>query len=279
MAKNKLVQPFLKWVGGKRQLLQVITPLLPARIAQYTYAEPFIGGGALLFHLQSRNVIINDFNSELINVYEVIRDFPDDLIAHLKSHVNEAEYFYELRGLDRTPEFETLTTIERASRVIYLNKTCFNGLYRVNSSGEFNAPFGRYVNPNIVNEVTVRAVSLYLNSNNVQLRTGDYSEILRDATQETFLYLDPPYHPVNATSNFTGYVMNGWGDDDQIRLRESCDDLTRRDIKFMLSNSATPFILEQYSNYNIQIVKANRAINSVGDRRGEVDEVIIRNYE
>ncbi len=278
MAKNKLVQPFLKWVGGKRQLLQTITPLLPSNMARYTYAEPFIGGGAVLFHLQPRNAILNDFNGELVNVYQVIRDFPDELILDLQRHVNDSEYFYRLRGLDRTPEFGNLTNIQRASRVIYLNKTCFNGLYRVNAAGEFNAPFGRYVNPNIVNEVTVRAVSQYLNKNNVQLMVGDYSEVFRIATPTTFLYLDPPYHPVTPTANFTGYVLGGWGDADQIRLREACDDLNQRGIKFMLSNSATPFILEQYQNYNVTIVKANRAINSVGDKRGEVDEVIVRNY-
>lgn len=279
MPKNKLVAPFLKWVGGKRQLMPAITQLLPPRMGSYTYSEPFIGGGAVLFNLQPKNAIINDFNGELINVYQVIKDTPDELIADLKLHINEADYFYELRALDRTPEFNHLSTIQRASRVIYLNKTCFNGLYRVNSAGEFNAPFGKYANPNIVNEPTIRAVSQYLNSNNVQLRNEDYGVILRDADPHTFLYLDPPYHPVNSTSNFTGYVQNGWGEADQIRLREACDDLNSRGIKFLLSNSSTPFILEQYQNYKITTVQANRAINSVGDRRGEVDEVLICNYE
>lgn len=280
MAKNnKLVAPFLKWVGGKRQLMPSIVELLPKNIKELNYIEPFIGGGAVLFHLQPKNAVINDFNKELINVYEIIKNNLPELIADLKKHDNNADYFYQIRSLDRTEEFKKLTSVERASRVIYLNKTCFNGLYRVNNAGEFNAPFGRYKNPNIVNEPTLKAVNKYLNSNNVILKSGDYAEILTDANENSFVYLDPPYHPISKNSNFTGYVQGGWNIFDQIRLREFCDQLNERGIKFLLSNSSAPLIKDQYDNYTITTVKANRAINSNGADRGEVDEFLIRNYE
>lgn len=279
MAKNKLVAPFLKWVGGKRQLMSEIESVIPAEIARLRYFEPFLGGGAVLFGLQPRNAVVNDYNEELINVYNVIRDNVEELIEDLRGHINEPEYFYNIRSLDRNPNFNNLTEIQRASRVIYLNKTCYNGLYRVNNSGEFNAPFGRYKNPNIVNDPTLRAVSRYLQNNNVQFLFGDYANALIEADQRSFVYLDPPYHPVSPSSNFTGYIQGGWNDNDQIRLREVCDELHLRGVRFLLSNSATPFILEQYRNYNIKIVKATRAINSDSTKRGEVDEVLISNYD
>jgi DNA adenine methylase len=278
MAKNKLVTPFLKWVGGKRQIMPSIIELLPKKVVSYTYIEPFVGGGAVLFQLQPKKAIINDFNSELINVYEVIKNHVDELIADLKKHKNDADYFYEIRGLDRTNDFGKLTNIQKASRIIYLNKTCFNGLYRVNSAGEFNTPFGRYKNPNIVNEPTLKAVNNYLNNNDIIFNNCDYEEILKEADKKSFVYLDPPYHPVSETSNFTGYVQGGWDMKDQIRLKEACDNLNDKGIKFLLSNSAADFITDLYKGYNIKIVKANRAINSDGDKRGEVDEVLIRNY-
>lgn len=280
MAKNNiLVSPFLKWVGGKRQIMPSIINLLPKNIKDLNYVEPFIGGGAVLFHLQPKNAIINDFNEELINVYRVIKENLVDLVKDLKKHENNADYFYKIRGLDRTELFKDLTSVERASRVIFLNKTCFNGLYRVNNAGEFNAPFGRYKNPNIINEPTLKAVSKYLNSNKIILKSGDYAAVLNNIENNSFIYLDPPYHPLSVSSNFTGYIQGGWGNDDQIRLRETCDLLNSRGIKFLLSNSSAPFIIEEYKNYNITIVKANRAINSNGSGRGEVDEVLIRNYE
>lgn len=277
--KNKLVAPFLKWVGGKRQLMPSIAELLPKNIKDLNYIEPFIGGGAVLFHLQPKNALVNDFNKELINVYEVIKNNLSELIADLKKHNNNAEYFYQIRSLDRTEKFKNLTPIQRASRIIFLNKTCFNGLYRVNNAGEFNAPFGRYKNPNIVNEPTLKAVNKYLNSNNIVLRSGDYADILPEINENSFIYLDPPYHPISESSNFTGYVQGGWDMFDQIRLREFCDQLNERGIKFLLSNSSAPLIKDQYENYRITTVKANRAINSNGADRGEVDEVLIRNYE
>ena len=278
-SKNKLVSPFLKWVGGKRQLIPAIMEHLPKNINYLDYYEPFIGGGALFFHLQPQNAFINDFNEELINVYNVIKDNLTELISDLKKHKNEADYFYEIRGLDRTEDFQNLSKIERASRVIFLNKTCFNGLYRVNNAGEFNAPFGRYKNPNIVNEPTLKAVNKFLNSSNVRISSGDYSEILATADENSFVYFDPPYHPISESSNFTGYIQGGWNIFDQIRLREVCDDLHERGVKFLLSNSSAQFIRDQYENYTITTVKATRAINSNGADRGEIDEVLIKNYE
>jgi len=279
MLKNKLVAPFLKWVGGKRQIMPAIVDRLPKNITTYNYVEPFIGGGAVLFNLQPKKAVINDFNKELVNVYETIKNDLENLIKDLKKHENSSDYFYELRSLDRKEEFKNLSNVQRASRIIYLNKTCFNGLYRVNNAGEFNAPFGRYKNPNIVNEPTLKAVNKYLNLNDIKLISGDYETILLESENNSFVYLDPPYHPISENSNFTGYVQGGWDIYDQIRLRSNCDKLNERGIKFLLSNSASALIFDQYKDYKIEIVKANRSINSDGEKRGEVDEVLIRNYE
>lgn len=277
--KNKLVTPFLKWVGGKRQLLPKILVHLPKNFRELKYFEPFIGGGAVLFHLQPKNAVLNDFNKELINVYRVVKNNLDDLIIDLKKHKNTSEYFYKIRGLDRTEEFCELSDVQRASRIIYLNKTCFNGLYRVNNAGEFNAPFGRYKNPNIVNEPTLKAVNKFLNNNNIEIYNKDYSDIIDQVDSNSFVYLDPPYHPISANSNFTGYIQGGWDMFDQIRLREACDKLNEKGTKFLLSNSSAQLILDQYEKYKITTVKAIRAINSNGADRGEIDEVLIKNYE
>lgn len=280
MAKsNRLVSPFLKWVGGKRQLIPSIIELMPKNIKSYNYIEPFIGGGAVLFHTQPKTAIINDLNTELINVYEVIKNNLDELIEDLKKHRNEPDYFYQIRGLDRTDEYKELSPVIRASRIIYLNKTCYNGLYRVNNAGEFNAPYGFYKKPNIVNEPTLKAVNKYLNNNNISIYNKDYSEILKLADTNSFVYLDPPYYPISESSNFTGYVQGGWDMWDQVRLREVCDELNSKGIKFLLSNSSASFIRDQYKSYNIKVVKAIRAINSNGANRGEIDELLIRNYE
>jgi len=276
---NKLVAPFLKWVGGKRQLIPSIVAYLPKNIKEYNYIEPFVGGGAILFYLQPQNAIINDLNKELINVYEVIKNNLDELILDLKNHKNESDYFYQIRALDRNDNFEKLNSVQRASRIIFLNKTCFNGLYRVNNAGEFNAPFGRYKNPNIVNEPTLKAVHKYLSSNNIHISSKDYSEILKKLDKKSFVYLDPPYHPISESSNFTGYIQGGWNSSDQINLKTACDELNKNGIKFLLSNSSSEFIKNLYKDYKIFTVKANRAINSNGADRGEVDEVLIRNYE
>lgn len=278
MKKNKLVAPVLKWVGGKRQLIETFSPLLPKKIT--SYCEPFVGGGALLFHLQPNIAYVNDINTDLICVYTVIKDDVNELIEELKKYKNESEFFYSVRDWDRDREkYNSLSAVKRAARILYLNKTCYNGLYRVNNAGEFNSPFGNYRNPNIVNEPVLRAVNAYFNTAKVHFSCLDYVEMLKDIKKGTFVYLDPPYDPVSETSSFTGYSKGGFSKEDQIRLRECCDDLDKRGIKFMLSNSATPFIKEQYAAYNIISVQAKRAINSVGSKRGDVDEVVVRNYE
>ncbi len=279
MAKNKLVSPFLKWVGGKRQIIPVMKDYLPKDMSNLTYCEPFVGGGALLFYLQPKNAIINDYNAELINVYRVIKEHVDELIVSLKQHKNESEYFYKIRSIDREPLFYHLSDVEKASRIIYLNKTCFNGLYRVNNSGEFNSPFGNYKKPNIINEPTLRAVSRYLNSANIRICDGDYANVLEDLTTRSFVYLDPPYYPISETANFTGYIQGGWTKEHQIRLKQTCDELTKRNIKFLLSNSSADFIKELYSEYKISKIKATRNINSNGEKRGQIDEFLIRNYD
>lgn len=275
---NKLVVPFVKWVGGKRQILLDIEKYLPSKFL--TYYEPFVGGGALLFHLQPKNAVINDSNEELINLYTVIKNNPLDLIEDLRKHKNEADYFYTIRGLDRDREkFLKLTDIERASRIIFLNKTCYNGLFRVNNAGEFNTPFGRYKNPNIVNEITIKAVSSYLNNANILIMNGDFEEALRDVSKGDFIYLDPPYDPISDSSSFTGYTKGGFGRDEQERLKDLCDQLHAKKAKFLLSNSYTELILNLYKNYKIKEVKAIRSINSDAEKRGQVSEVLIRNYE
>ena len=277
IAKNKLAAPVVKWVGGKRQLLDEIAPRLPKRIT--TYCEPFLGGGAVLFSLQPRNAIVNDLNADLMLVYEVIRDNVELLIAALERHENTAEYFYNIRDLDRDKDaYREMSAIERASRIIYLNKTCYNGLFRVNASGEFNSPFGHYKNPNIVNAPVLRAVSKYLTANNIQLLHIDFEEVLQRVPRGGFVYLDPPYDPVSDTASFTGYNRGGFGREEQERLKRCCDELAARGVRFLLSNSATSFIKELYTGYTVEIVHAKRAINSDASKRGAVEEVLIRNY-
>lgn len=278
MRKNRLVAPVVKWVGGKRQLLDDLTPLFPKRVT--SYCEPFLGGGAVLFKLQPNIAYINDINSELIQMYEVIRDNVDELIIALGEHPNEEDHFYRVRDWDRNKEqYGQLTKVQKAARIIYLNKTCYNGLFRVNNAGEFNTPFGHYKNPNIVNAPTLKAVSAYFQKAQLTFSSVDYAEVLANVAKGTFVYLDPPYDPVSDTANFTGYAKGGFDRSEQIRLRQCCDELNQRGIKFMLSNSATDFIREQYAAYNITIVKAKRAINSNVAKRGQVDEVVVRNYE
>lgn len=277
MAKNKLVAPVVKWVGGKRQLLDEITPLLPKHIT--SYCEPFLGGGAVLFSIQPTKAIVNDLNEDLIIVYEVIRDDVEALIESLKKHKNTAEYFYAIRDTDRDKEsYRSMSRVEKASRLIYLNKTCFNGLFRVNSSGEFNSPFGHYKNPSIVNEPVLRAVNKYFNASNISFYSEDFAETLNRMGKGGFAYLDPPYDPVSDTASFTGYHKHGFDRNEQIRLKQCCDELTRRGVKFMLSNSATDFIKDLYKDYRVTVVKAKRAINSDASKRGAIEEVLITNY-
>lgn len=283
MPKNRLAatSPVLKWAGGKRQLLHALTPLLPKRMT--AYCEPFVGGGALWFYLQPKTAYVNDINKELILVYTVVRDDVEALIRALEGFKNESDAFYAVRGWDRDKErYAALPDAQRAARTVYLNKTCYNGLFRVNSAGEFNSPFGNYKNPNIVNALALRAVSAYLRASAVHFSAGDYADVLRALPKGAFAYLDPPYDPVSDTASFTGYAMGGFGRQDQIALRDRCAELTGRGVKFMLSNSNTGFIQSLYGNHpkwNMTVVNAKRPVNSVAAKRGDVEEVVVRNYE
>ena len=277
MSKNLLLSPILKWVGGKRQLLSEIIPLIDESCDNYV--EPFIGGGAVLFRLQPKKAIINDYNTELINVYRTVRDDLDALVALLKEHekYNSSDYYYEVRALDRTPDFDKMSNSEKAARIIYLNKTCYNGLYRVNSLGQFNSPYGKYKNPNIVNEVVLRAISKYLNGNEISIRSGDYKDVLNNIEKNSFVYLDPPYMPISSSSSFTGYTEVGFGYDKQVELKEECDKLDSKGVHFLQSNSDCEEIRELYKAYRIKVVKAKRAINSDAKKRGQINEVLIYN--
>jgi DNA adenine methylase len=275
LKKNSVV-PILKWVGGKRQLLGEITKHIP----EYkTYYEPFLGGGAVFFGLQPERAVVNDINASLICVYRVIRDHTEELIEALKQHKNEAGYFYKIRNWDRNKdEYEKKSDVQKASRIIYLNKTCYNGLFRVNRAGEFNAPFGRYKNPDYVNEKALLAMGRYLRKPGITLMNTDFEKALEGVQKGDFVYFDPPYDPVSDSANFTGYDKRGFDREEQKRLKLVCDRLDKKGIKFLLSNSATDFIFDLYKEYTIMIIKAKRSVNSKADRRGEVDEVLIKNY-
>ena len=280
---NPLVRPFLKWAGGKRQLLPEIVKYVPKLTSKNTYYEPFIGGGALLFELQRPKAVINDSNKELINCYKVIKDSLDELMEELSKdkYSNSETSYYEMRDLDRsTKKYASLSEVEKAARIIYLNKTCYNGLFRVNSKGQFNVPFGRYKNPNFLDDAVLRAVNKYLNSNDITLLNQDFAEAVKDAKRGDFVYFDPPYDPVSETASFTGYDVNGFNRDEQERLKEEFDALHKRGCKVMLSNSCTDFILDLYKDYQDTIIKvrAMRSINSNALKRGMVDEVLVLNY-
>ncbi|BAZ43763.1 DNA adenine methylase [Chondrocystis sp. NIES-4102] len=282
MATEYLAQPFLKWAGGKRQLLAAIKQYIPQRFTQYY--EPFVGAGAVLFFLQPKNSLINDTNSELINCYRVIKDHPQELINLCQQHQHNhcKEYYYSLRQQDRQANFKDKNPIERAARIIYLNKTCFNGLYRVNSRGEFNVPLGNYSNPIIVEPAVIKSVSLYLNQGDITITNGDFASAVAKANQGAFIYFDPPYHPISETSSFTGYSVNGFGEEEQIRLKAVCDQLNERGCQVLISNSCSSLIKELYCDphYEMVEVKANRAINAVTSKRARINELLIYNrYE
>ena len=272
--RNVRAKPFVKWVGGKTQLLSELTARIPDNFSRYF--EPFVGGGALFFYLQPEQSILIDINEELTNTYRVIKEKTEELIAALKQHTYEKDYYYRVRNIDRTNEYKNWSDVQRASRLIYLNKSCFNGLYRVNSKGEFNTPFGRYKNPKIVDEANLRAASIALQK--AQIITGSFLEVESMINRDDFVYFDPPYAPLNATSNFTGYSQEGFDGELQEELRNLCDRLNQRGIRFMVSNSSAPLILDLYQNYQIDFVYATRAINSKGHKRGKIPEVIVSNY-
>ena len=240
------------------------------------YIEPFVGGGALFFYLLPESSVLMDTNPVLINTYQVIKDHVEELIELLKLHHNESEYFYQVRNADRLPSFTKMSNIEQASRTIFLNRCCFNGLYRVNSKGQFNVPFGKYKNPKFCDEENLRAVNHVLQ--NVKLVVGSFEYVLEYATDRSFIYMDPPYVPLSTSANFTSYTKDNFGPDDQVRLKNVFAELDYKGCKVMASNSYCEFILDLYQDYQIHVVKAKRAINSDASKRGEIREVIITNY-
>jgi len=267
--------PFLKWAGGKGQLLEQMAPYLPAPGTFGTYFEPFVGGGALFFHLHPKHAILSDLNAELIHVYQMVRDQPEALMRALDAHFNHRlneEYFYSVRR--QRPE--GLTLAARAARTVFLNKTCFNGLYRVNSKGEFNVPFGGYRNPTLYVRENILAVSAALE--NTELLVADYQDACNKARKGDFVYFDPPYDPLSKTSAFTSYTSEGFGERQQRELAALFRTLDRKGCKVLLSNSATPLLDELYREYAPIRLKAKRAINCKGNGRGVIDELLIMNY-
>ncbi len=266
--------PFLKWAGGKSQLLSTFEKFYPKSFNRYF--EPFLGGGAVFFSLAARNhglkAVISDCNEELINCYLMLRDNPDEVIEELREHRNDIHYFYKIRELVS----EELDDAERAARMIFLNKTCFNGLYRVNRKGQFNVPFGRYKNPKLVDVQNIHAVSRVLA--NAQIVCQPFEKVVSKARQNDFVYLDPPYHPLSATSNFTGYTKGAFNFADQERLAEVFQSLSQKGCHVMQSNSDIPAIRELYSGFRIETVQAHRAINCNGEKRGRINELLILNY-
>lgn len=264
--------PFIKWAGGKRNLIPTIKEYMPPREKINKYFEPFLGGGALFFHLQRQDSILSDANQELIELYTIVRDKVEELIETLKIHKNDEDYYYEVRAQKK----EDLTPVQRAARFIFLNKTCFNGLYRVNSKGLFNVPFGRYKNPKICDEEGLRSASLVLK--NSVLIDKDFAEVVKQAHITDFIYFDPPYQPISKTSSFTSYTIKKFDETEQRRLARIYTELAEKGCFVMLSNSNAPLIRELYNGFQIHEVQANRAISSKADGRGKIKELLIVNY-
>ncbi|MFA6329696.1 MAG: DNA adenine methylase [Candidatus Micrarchaeia archaeon] len=267
-------KPFVKWAGGKRQLLDELLRGLPAF---NNYHEPFLGGGALFFRLEAENklkrVFLSDYNEELINAYRVVKTSVLELMAELalSKYANEEHAYYKIRA--NKPE----TPVGRAARFIYLNKTAFNGLYRVNSKGGFNVPFGRYDNPNILDGQNLMLVHRALQKDD--LYCGDFNIVLKNAKKGDLVYFDPPYAPVSKTANFTGYTKDSFVEGDQERLFRTFKALDARGCLVMLSNSYSDYTNDLYSEFELETVLASRAINCKGDKRGKVRELIVRNWE
>jgi DNA adenine methylase len=266
----------VKWVGGKGRLLPQLQPLLPPGVELMRHVEPFVGGAALFFARRPGRALLCDINPALINLYTTVRDQVDGIIEHLRglaARHDQAEYY---RVRERYNRARKLGDAERAAMFVYLNKTCFNGLHRVNRRGEFNVPAGRYKNPRILDETGLRAASEQLQT--AEIRRGGFEELLSTARPGDFIYFDPPYEPVSETSSFTAYAQNGFRREDQLRLRDVFAALDRRGCKLMLSNSDVPFIRDLYADFRIDVVAAPRAINCDAKRRGPVPEVVVRNY-
>ncbi len=277
---NAKPKPFVKWVGGKRQLLRQfrelgLYPPEDFNPITNTYYEPFVGGGAVFFDLLPKNAELSDLNNELVITYNVIKNNVDELIQSLQKHIYDKEYYLEVRA----KKIDDLSDVEVASRFIFLNRTGFNGLYRVNKSGQFNVPFGRYNNPVICDEGNLRRVSDALQD--VTITHQDYKNVLKTAKSGDFIYLDPPYYPINATSSFTSYTAEGFLEQEQTELRDTFVKLHEKGCFVMLSNSDTLFINELYSGLDgitINKITAGRSINSKGSGRGKITEVLVTNY-
>lgn len=269
-----VARPFLKWAGGKGRLLSQYEPFFPQDFE--TYYEPFLGGGAVFFHLGTRGqrAVLGDINPELVNVYRCVRDRPTEVIALLQYHKQHHSpgYYYQLRQCHNLTE-----PIQRAARLIYLNKTCYNGLYRENSQGQFNVPVGRYKNPTICDPELIHNASQALQR--VELSTFSFEHVLNwPITQQDFVYFDPPYHPISPTSSFTSYNRYGFTAKDQQSLAIIFRRLAQKGITVMLSNSDCAFIRDLYHGFRFQPIQAARTINSQGSRRGKVDELLIMSF-
>ena len=293
-------RPFLKWAGGKSQLLNQLGAYLPQQISEepFTYIEPFVGGGAMLFYMLQhfcniRKAVINDVNEDLILTYRIIKDDVEALITNLDKYEKDylaitdqegrSQIFYEVR--ERYNQ-HLGDSIERASQLIFLNKTCFNGRYRVNRRGQFNVPFGKYANPTICNAKLLRADSQLLQSAQVVISQGDYAQTVQHIDSLTFVYLDPPYRPLDATSSFTAYAKGDFNDDDQRALAAFCHQLSERGCFWMESNADCSaknpndtFFEDLYADYKIERVYASRFINANPEKRGKLTELLIKNYE
>ena len=276
MIKGK---PFVKWAGGKRQIIDKLKEYVPEEFD--TYYEPFVGGGALLFELSPKKAVINDSNKELMNVFECIKDEKkfESMCRELNLHEREhsEEYYYKIRNLDRDrKKFNRLPDYKRAARTIYLNKACFNGLYRVNSKNEFNVPFGKKTKVNTYEGANLITVSNYLTLNDIKILNIDFEQAVKDAKENDFVYFDPPYD--SDTHTFNSYTEDGFGKEEQKRLAKVFKELDKKGVYVMLSNHNTGLVNELYKGYNMHKIEAKRNINSKGDKRGKVEELIITNY-
>jgi DNA adenine methylase len=272
----RVAAPFVKWAGGKGRLLSQLRPLLPSGVEHMRHVEPFVGGGALFFSRRPARALLTDINPALVATYWAIRDDVDGVIEALRGLADRhcRESYYQIR--ERYNEGRHVSVSKRAAMFIYLNKTCFNGLHRVNRKGEFNVPVGSYKNPRILNEDALRAASQALEG--AQLRCEPFDALVENAKPGDFIYFDPPYEPVSETASFTSYACDGFSREDQTRLRDVYQALHRRGCKLMLSNSDVPFIRKLYRNFCIDSVAAPRAINCNAKKRGKVSEVLVRNY-
>ena len=261
--------PVVKWAGGKRKLVETFLRYFPDSNSYNQYFEPFAGGAAVFFLLQPKNSTLIDINEDLINVYLTIKQNVELLIKDLKTHIHTSDYFYEIRSKDTSH----MDTVQRASRTIYLNKTCFNGLYRVNSKNQFNVPFGKYKNPMICDEKNLRNVSVLLQD--VTLISGSYNLVKKLAKPKDFVYFDPPYYPLNQTSNFTSYTKGDFKPEDQIELRDLFKELCNKGVYCALSNSSSEFIIDLYKEFKIERIMAARAINSDATKRSKIEEILV----